>query len=401
MSACRHIVMVGGGGRAGFPLGLMFANQPGLQVTLLDIDPEKVEKILRGQVPFPGEHAEILLRQVIGKSLTATTDESCLEEASVVITLIGTPVDGHLNPTVHDFMRTTERLLDRIRDDSLLILRSTVYPGVTQLVYERIKALGRRIHLAYCPDRSAEGKALAELPMFPQIVGAFEPEARRRAAELFQTIAPNVIELEPMEAELAKLFANTWRYIHFAIANQFYMLAQSHGVDFYRIYEAMTRDYPRMWSLPRAGFTAGPCLLKDTVQLSVFSANAFQLGQAAMQVNEGLPNFVVEQLAQQHLSARRVAILGMAFKGDSSDRRQSLAYRLRKLLEVRAREVLCTDPYVADPSLVPLQEALERADIIVIGVPHSVYRGLKVPAGKTVVDVWGFWPARADEAEKE
>jgi len=393
MSARRDIVMVGGAGRAGFPLGLMFANRPGLQVTLLDIDPEKVEKIQRGQAPFMEEHAESLLRQVIGKSITATTDDSCLEQAAVVITLIGTPVDRHFNPTVHDFIRTTNRLLARMHDDSLLILRSTVYPGVTQLVYERIKALGRRILLAYCPERSAEGEALAELPKFPQIVGAFEPEAGRRAAELFLTIAPSVVELAPLEAELAKLFTNTWRYIHFAIANQFYMLAQSHGVDFYRIHEAMTRDYPRLRDFPRAGFTAGPCLLKDAVQLSVFSGNTFQLGQAAMQVNEGLPNFVVEQLARQDLSTRRVAILGMAFKGDSDDNRQSLAYRLRKLLEVRAREVLCTDPYVADPSLVPLQKATGRADIIILGVPHSVYRGLKFPPGKTVVDVWGFWPA--------
>jgi len=393
MSTHRDIVVVGGGGRAGFPLGLLLASRPGLQVTLLDIDPEKVEKVLRGQVPFPEERAESLLRQVVGKSLTATTDDSCLERAAVVITLIGTPVDRHSNPTVHDFIQTTDRLLARMRDDSLLILRSTVYPGVTQLVYERIKALGRRILLAYCPERSAEGEALAELPKFPQIVGAFAPEAGRRAAELFLTIAPSVVELAPLEAELAKLFTNTWRYIHFAIANQFYMLAQSHGVDFYRIYEAMTKDYPRLRGFPRAGFAAGPCLLKDAVQLSVFSGNTFQLGQAAIQVNEGLPNFVVEQLARQDLSTQRVAILGMAFKAGSDDNRQSLAYRLRKLLEVRAQEVLCTDPYVADPSLVPLQEAIGRADIIILGVPHSVYRGLKFPPGKTVVDVWRFWPA--------
>jgi UDP-N-acetyl-D-mannosaminuronic acid dehydrogenase len=214
-------------------------------------------------------------------------------------------------------------------------------------------------------------------------------------------IVPSVIELAPLEAELAKLFTNTWRYIHFAIANQFYMLAQSQGADFYRIYEALTREYPRLRGFPRAGFTAGPCLRKDAVQLSVFSGNTFQLGQAAMQVNEGLPHFVVEQLSRQDLATRRVAILGMAFKGDSDDERESLAYRLRKLLEIRAREVLCTDPYVADPRLVPLQEAIERADIIILGVPHSVYRGLKFPPGKTVVDVWGFWPRRAGEAERQ
>ena len=160
-----------------------------------------------------------------------------------------------------------------------------------------------------------------------------------------------MVELAPLEAELAKLFTNTWRYIHFAIANQFYMLARSHGADFYRIYEAMARDYPRLRGFPRAGFTAGPCLLKDAVQLSVFSGNTFQLGQAAIQVNEGLPNFVVEQLARQDLSTRRVAILGMAFKAESDDTRASLSYKLRKLLLWAGADVLCTDPYVADERL--------------------------------------------------
>ena len=401
MSAQRNIVVVGGCGRAGFPLGLIFASRSGLQVTLLDIDDAKVEKVRGGLVPFPGEDAQCLLRQVLGKSLEATTDDSCLERAEAVISLIGTPVDRHRNPTVHDFLRATQQLLAKMREDALLILRSTVYPGVTQLVHGRIQTLGRRIHLAYCPERSAEGEALTEIPKFPQLVGAFEPEAGRRAAELFLTVAPSVIELAPLETELAKLFTNTWRYIHFAIANQFYMLAQSQGVDFYRIYEAVTRDYPRLRGLPRAGFTAGPCLLKDAVQLSVFSGSTFQLAEAAMRVNEGLPHFVVEQLGRQDLAARRVAILGMAFMGDSDDERESLAYRLRKLLEVRAREVVCTDPYVADPRLVPLQEAIERADIIILGVPHSVYRELKFPPGKTVVDVWGFWARGAGEAERQ
>ena len=120
----------------------------------------------------------------------------------------------------------------------------------------------------------------------------------RRARDLFLTIAPTVIELAPLEAELAKLFTNSWRYLNFAISNQFYMLAETYGLDFYRIHDAVTREYPRMRSFARAGFAAGPCLLKDTLQLSAFSGNNFFLGHAAMLVNEGLPNFIVTQLRQ-------------------------------------------------------------------------------------------------------
>ena len=197
-----------------------------------------------------------------------------------------------------------------------------------------------------------------------------------------------------MEAELAKLFTNSWRYLNFAISNQFYMLAETYGLDFYRIHDAVTREYPRMRSFARAGFAAGPCLLKDTLQLSAFSGNNFFLGHSAMLVNEGLPNFIVSQLRQKDLAAKKVAILGMAFKGESDDIRDSLSYKLKKLLEVEAKEVLCTDPFVQEAGLVPPDEAVRQADIIVLGAPHSAYRDLEIAPEKVVIDIWNYWPER-------
>jgi UDP-N-acetyl-D-mannosaminuronic acid dehydrogenase len=264
-------------------------------------------------------------------------------------------------------------------------------------VYRRIQTLGRSIDLAFCPERIAEGNAMEELVKLPQIVSGFEPAAVRRARDLFLTIAPTVIELAPLEAELAKLFTNSWRYLNFAISNQFYMLAETYGLDFYRIHDAVTREYPRMRSFARAGFAAGPCLLKDTLQLSAFSGNNFFLGHAAMLVNEGLPNFIVTQLRPMDLADKKVAILGMAFKGESDDIRDSLSYKLKKLLEVEAKEVLCTDPFVPDAGLVPLDEAVRQADIIVLGAPHSAYHDLAIPKCKVVVDIWNFWPERRGE----
>lgn len=386
-----NVVIVGGCGHVGLPLGIALATNGGKQVTLLDINAEKIDSVNSGHMPFIETGAEGRLRSVIGKGLHATLDAGCLCAADVVITVVGTPVDEHLNPTVMELYENVDRLLAKMKDDSLLILRSTVYPGVTKLVHDRIQTRGRKIHLAFCPERIAEGKALEELVNLPQIVAAFEAEAQARAHDFFLSIAPKIIDLSPLEAELAKLFTNSWRYLNFAISNQFYMLAESYGLDFYRIHSAVVQEYPRMRSFARAGFAAGPCLLKDTLQLAAFSGNNFFLGHAAMLINEGLPNYVVNQLRKEDLSLRRVAILGMAFKGDSDDRRDSLSYKLKKLLQVEAREVLCTDPYVQDASLLPLEEAIERADIIVVGAPHAVYREVKVPAGKLVVDVWGFW----------
>ena len=241
---------------------------------------------------------------------------------------------------------------------------------------------------------------MEELVQLPQIVAAFDPAALDRARKLFLSIAPSVVELAPLEAELAKLFTNSWRYLNFAISNQFYVLAQTYGLDFHRIHEAVTRDYPRMQSFARPGFAAGPCLLKDTLQLSAFSNNNFFMGHAAMLVNEGLPNFIVEQLRRSGVANQRVAILGMAFKSDSDDKRESLSYKLRNLLNVYAKEVFCTDPYVPDPSLVPLETALERADVVILGAPHSIYRDLRIPEAKKVVDVWNFWgSARVQSVE--
>ena len=387
----KHVVIVGGCGHVGLPLGLLFASC-GVKISLLDIDKTKVDKVNRGEMPFLEQGAPEMLRQVVGNGLDATLDDSCLEHADAAIAVVGTPVDKYLNPTLRNLCRSVDDLLNHLPDDALLVLRSTVYPGVTKIVYDRVRALGRNVHVAFCPERITEGNALEEMTRLPQIVAAFEPEAMARASSLFSRLSPEIIELEPTEAELAKLFTNSWRYLNFAISNQFYILAQSYGLDFYRIYDAVTRDYPRMASFSRAGFAAGPCLLKDTLQLAAFTGNNFFLGHAAMLVNEGLPNYLVAQLRPLGLSTKCVAILGMAFKGDSDDVRDSLSYKLRKLLEVEAREVLCTDPYVQDPTLVPLEQALARADIFILGAPHSVYQSLSFPPDKQVVDVWNFWP---------
>jgi UDP-N-acetyl-D-mannosaminuronic acid dehydrogenase len=393
MKTLQRITIVGGCGHVGLPLGIVFASK-GLQVDLLDIDPAKVDLVNSGKMPFMERGADDLLRQVAGKSLNATLDPAVIKSADAVVTVVGTPVDRHLNPTVGDVYRSIDALLDHMQEGTLLILRSTVYPGVTKLVYERLRRLKRKVLLAFCPERIAEGNAIEELVQLPQIVSGFEPDAVAAASRLFGMIAPSLIELTPQEAELAKLFTNAWRYANFAISNQFYMLAESCGLDFYRIHDAVTRDYPRMRSFAKAGFAAGPCLLKDTLQLAAFSQNNFFLGHSAMLINEGLPMFLVEQLRRQDLPSKRVAILGMAFKAESDDKRDSLSYKLKKLLEVEALEVLCTDPYISDPGFVSLENAVRNADMIIVGAPHKVYRDLEIPAGKTVLDPWNFFPAR-------
>jgi UDP-N-acetyl-D-mannosaminuronic acid dehydrogenase len=303
--------------------------------------------------------------------------------------VIGTPVDEHLNPDPQVVPAAVEALAPHLRPGQLLVLRSTVYPGVTALVERRTETLGLEVEVAFCPERIAEGKALTELFELPQIISARNPAALARARKLFEVLTAETVELLPEEAELAKLFTNTYRYLKFALANQLYMMANDFGLDYERIRQGVIYNYPRAADLPAAGFAAGPCLLKDTMQLAAFNNNNFVLGHAAMMVNEGLPLYLVDRLARQHdLAAMTVGILGMAFKGDSDDTRSSLAYKLKRILRFKAAEVLCADPYVStDASLVPQDELLARADLVVIGAPHHRYADLAID--KPVVDIWG------------
>jgi UDP-N-acetyl-D-mannosaminuronic acid dehydrogenase len=388
MSFDLDVVVVGGCGRAGLPLGLAFADR-GLRVGLYDVDERAVAAVADGRMPFREERADDILVWVkVEKRLEASTDPTLIRRAESVVVVIGTPVDEHLNPDIPAVSRALEELADHFADGQLLVLRSTVYPGVTAKVEQLVRRRGLDVDVAFCPERIAEGKALTEVFELPQIVSGGNDRAVDRAGKLFRNLTSEVVRLEPEEAELAKLFTNAWRYIKFAAANQFFMIANDYGLDFEKIRSALARDYPRAADMPRAGFAAGPCLFKDTAQLAAFNNNNFHLGQAAMMINEGLPLYVVSRLERRFdLSDMTVGILGMAFKSGSDDTRSSLSYKLKRILRFKAGNVLCTDPYViSDPELVPLEEVLGRSDVLVVGAPHPEYRDLRV--GVPVADIW-------------
>ena len=385
------ISIVGGCGHVGLPLGIAFADR-GQKVALYDINKPVIDKVNSSIVPFKENEAEQVLARVIkSKNLIATNDPKVIADSKTVILVIGTPVDEHLNPKVNEIIRAVKEIQDYIKDDQLLVMRSTLTPGVTDKVKAYLEKQSKKTLVAFCPERIVEGQALTELYELPQIVAGCTPEATKRASDLFKILTKKVIVVKPIEAELAKLMTNTWRYINFAISNQFYMIANASGLDFYNVYNAMTEDYPRLKSFAKAGLAAGPCLFKDTMQLSTFSGNNFFLGHSAMLVNEGLPGFIIDAMKKKYdLKDKTVGVLGMAFKGDSDDPRESLSYKLKKGLEVEADKVLCHDPYVADPRFVPLEQLKAEADIVVLATPHSIYKD--IDWGDTeVVDMWNFY----------
>ncbi len=386
----RDVVVVGGCGHVGLPLGLAFASR-GLRVTLFDVNASAVERVTAGSMPFDEPGAPEMLAQVLSDgSLDATTDPSVIADAEHVVVVIGTPIDEHLNPDLNAVPGAISEIASHLRAEQLLVLRSTVYPGVTALVEKRMRRLGLDIDVAFCPERIAEGKAMTELFELPQIVSARSPRALSRASALFSHLSEQLVELDPEEAELAKLFTNAWRYIKFAASNQLFMMANDFGLDYERIRAALAHDYPRAQDLPRAGFAAGPCLFKDTMQLAAFNNNNFHLGQASVSINEGLPLYVVDRMEQRYdLAEMTVGILGMSFKAESDDIRSSLSYKLKRILGFKAGAVVTHDPFVTtDPDLVPLEQVLAAADLLVIGTPHALYRDLELAV--PVVDIWNI-----------
>jgi UDP-N-acetyl-D-mannosaminuronic acid dehydrogenase len=383
------VVIVGGCGRVGLPLGIALASR-GKTVTLYDINAAAVETVNAARLPFAEDGAaEPLASAVTGGRLRASTDPASVGTAENIVIIVGTPVDEHLNPDIGAVPRAIETCAEYLRDGQLLVLRSTVHPGVTALTERLLQRRGLDVDVAFCPERIAEGHAMTELFELPQIVSGRGERAIARASALFGVLTEEIVPLIPEEAELAKLFTNTWRYIKFAAANQFWMMANDAGLDFERIRHAIRHEYPRAADLPGPGFAAGPCLFKDTMQLAAFNNNHFVLGHSAMLINEGLPLYVVSSLeARFDLSKMTVGILGMAFKGGSDDARESLAYKLRKILLLKANETLCTDPYIVDERFTPLDEVLERADLLVIASPHPQYRDLRTD--KPVADMWGI-----------
>tara|TARA_B100000315_G_scaffold53193_1_gene47519 strand:- start:468 stop:1634 length:1167 start_codon:yes stop_codon:yes gene_type:complete len=381
------ICIVGGLGHVGLPLGIVFASK-GLKVCLNDINEEVAKTVQSGELPYVEYGAKPLLKKALANgNLTVSLNPECTSDAKYVIIAIGTPVDEYLNPKTRQFLEFVEDIKQYLDPSQIIIVRSSVFPRTCKQI---MNVLGdeQEWHLAYCPERIVQGYAVQELEKLPQIVAGFSEHAIEEASHLFEKISNKIIRTTMGEAELVKLFSNSWRYMQFAIANQFYMIANDFGEDYDHVREIMIDGYDRAKGLPSAGFTAGPCLLKDTMQLLASTNNQFLLGQAAMNVNEGLPNYIVENLKKEfNLSKKVVGILGMAFKADVDDIRDSLSYKLGKILRFEGAKVLYSDEFAKDPSFINKEELINSSDIIIFATKHTNYKTLELPKDKIVINI--------------
>ena len=383
------IVIIGGAGHIGLPLGLLLADK-GKSIVLLDRDKKNVNKINNLKMPFMEDGGGRLLKKNKDK-IFATADSSFIKYAKTIIVCIDTPVKNS-KPDLTSFFKMFKEIKNQLTPRKLLIIRSSIYPGTCEKIK---KILGKNFkNISYCPERVVQGKSIAELPKLPQIVSGISKKSIRDSKKLFKLICKKIIITSLLEAELIKLFSNAWRYINFSISNQFYMICDRFKIDFKVLRKNMIDGYDRNKGIPYAGFASGPCLYKDTAQLNSFLNNSFSLGIAATKINQGFTKFIYKKIKEefkQKLKKKKIGILGVAFKPNIDDIRNSLSIDLYKFLKKNKLKVKISDEFAKMKELIDKKKLINESDIIILGVPHSSYKNLKIPKNKYLVDTWGFF----------
>ncbi|MDB9714917.1 nucleotide sugar dehydrogenase [Candidatus Pelagibacter ubique] len=387
----KKITIIGATGHIGLPLSILFANK-GFKVIGYDINSDNVKKANKGIMLFKEDNGLAEFKKARKKNNLYFVDKPSdeMKNGDFLIT-VGTPVDEFMNPDLSQLKKCINSILPYLNSKSLIILRSTVFPGTSEWLKNYLLKKKIKTEVAFCLERVVQGKTFEEIKNLPQIVAATSKNAKKKAANIFKHISKKIIFSDLKEAEFSKLFSNAFRYIQFAISNEFFMIANSAGLNFEKIRKITTDGYPRAGGMPSAGFAAGPCLFKDTMQLMASNQNNFNLGMNSMLVNEGLVLYLIKKLSTDYnLSKKNVGILGMAFKSECDDIRSSLSYKLKNNLNRLCKNVFCSDPYVTeDKSLNDLNYTIKNSDIIIIGAPHKIYKKLNFK-NKKVIDIWGM-----------
>jgi UDP-N-acetyl-D-mannosaminuronic acid dehydrogenase len=372
-------VSVIGLGRVGLPLALAFADR-GLSVLGIERDLDRLASIQAGQMPFEETGGQGVMDSVIASGRLRFSDRvAAAAEAEHIVITIGTPSFSHIEIDIRDMRAAIDDLLPVLRSGQTLILRSTIAPGTTDFVAgylakQRGFEIGSDLFVAHVPERIAAGRFFEEIDTLPNVVGGVGEGSVERAARLFEVFGGSIEQTTPVQAELAKIWTNILRYTNFALPNLLMMDCERYGANVFEVIDLINRDYPR-GGIARPGLTAGTCLRKDFT-FSEERSNAPGMLLAVSRVNESVPLFLVEGMKRRlgGLAGRKVAVLGLAFKRDTDDERDSLAHKLIRLLERELADVAVHDPYVATPTQ-PLDETVRDADAVVVATNHSAFDG--------------------------
>ena len=388
-----------GVGRVGLPLALFLESQ-GFRVVGIDIDRLLLERLARKEMPFREQGCQELLSR---SRITFTDRYAAAAEADHIVITVGTPLRSHIETDLSLVHEVIRGLLPLLRPGQTIILRSTVAPETTAYLKQYIELhgplrVGTDLGLAFCPERVAENNVLRELQLLPQIIGAEDEFSRERATLLFRPFGVRLMYTNYVSAELVKLFNNVSRYIDFAVANQFAIIANEYGQNIYELIRMANEDYPRGF-IHSPGLTAGACLRKDFGMISE-RMSAPDLVLAAWKVNEYMPFHLVENISRYTpLYGKRVAVLGYTFKRNSDDERDTLVPKLIRYLERKVpRSIAICEPHLGDTMLdghpnLPLEECVTGADVIFIAMNHDCFADARTIVslakdGAWIVDLW-------------
>jgi UDP-N-acetyl-D-mannosaminuronic acid dehydrogenase len=375
----ERFISVIGLGRVGLPLALCFADR-GLRVLGVDHDPRILESLRAGQMPFAEAGTQELLDRVRESGRLELADRAAeAARADDIVITIGTPSFSHVESDLRQVRAAVDDLLPLLRPGHSLILRSTIAPGTTEFVAgylekRRDLRVGEDVFVAHAPERIAAGRFLEEISSLPCIIGGVGEASTERAASLFSVFGAPIERTTPVQAELAKIWTNILRYATFALPNLLMMDCESYGANVFEVIELINRDYPR-GGIALPGLTAGTCLRKDFA-FSEERSHAPGMLLAVSRVNEGVPLFLVEGVKRRtgSLASRKVAVLGLTFKRDTDDERDSLSTKLIRLLERELADVAVCDPHAATPTQ-PLADAAREADVVIVATNHSEFSG--------------------------
>jgi UDP-N-acetyl-D-mannosaminuronic acid dehydrogenase len=402
-------VAVVGLGRVGLPLALSFADR-GLDVIGVEREQSVLEQVAAGRMPYRETGTQELLERVLqgnrsgagqpapsrttGRLDTTRAVQDAAAADHIVLTL-GTPAHVHIEIDMSQIKQVVDDLLPVLREGQSLILRSTVAPGTTDWVAGYIEQrrgfrVGEDLFVAHVPERIAANHFLEEIATLPCIVGGVGERSGVKAAELFEVFGAEVVQTTPVQAELAKIWTNILRYTEFALPNLLMMEAEQYDANVFEVIDLINRDYPR-GGIANPGLTAGACLRKDFT-FSEERSSAPGMLLAVSRVHETVPLFLVKGLKARlggSLRDRKIAVLGLTFKRDSDDLRDSLSFKLVRLLERELAHVARHDPHVSAGSD-PLEAALDGAEAVVVATNHSGFEELlaRLPDGLLLVDPW-------------
>ncbi len=385
----NDILIFGGLGHIGLPLGLLFASK-NKKVVLYDVNKKNINILKNKKMPFMEKDGQLFLNKYFD-NITPSSDPTYIAKTKVIIICIGTLVKNS-KPELKKFLKNISKIKKYINKNHTIIIRSSIYPGTCDKIKKIFNGLNNNI--SYCPERVVQGKTLKELPKLPQIISGINQNSINSSKKIFNLICKKTIVTSILEAELIKLFSNAWRYINFSISNQFYMICEKYNINFDQLRNKMIKGYERNKDIPKAGFAAGPCLFKDTAQLNSFLKNEFTLGKTATKINQNFPKFIYEIIYKKYKSKlvkKKIGILGMSFKSDIDDIRDSLSISLLKLLKKKKLKVKISDEYALLPGIIDKNKLINESDIIIVGVPHSNYKKIHIPKNKFVVDSWGLF----------